>query len=137
MNIQPTEKELQKFRPKPFYFVTTTDKNELSFESVYASLERLKEEGFGGIVLFNKPPHGFDAELYLSDAWFEMVRNFAEVSKKLELDLWINDGFDFPPGSVGGRICKEKYPHLAQKRLKLVNDQVVDEEVDWGFPAFE
>ena len=137
MNIQPTEKELQKFRPKPFYFVTTTDKNELSFESVYASLERLKEEGFGGIVLFNKPPHGFDAELYLSDAWFEMVRNFAEVSKRLELDLWINDGFDFPPGSVGGRICKEKYPHLAQKRLKLVNDQVVVEEVDWGFPAFE
>ena len=137
MNMQPTKKELQKFRPKPFYFITTTDKNELSFETVYASLERLKEEGFGGIVLFNKPPHGFDAELYLSDAWFEMVRNVAKASEELELDLWINDGFDFPPGSVGGRINKEKYPHLAQKRLKLVQDEVVVEEVDWGFPAFE
>lgn len=137
MNIQPTEKELQKFRPKPFYFITTTDEEELSYESVYSSLEGVKEEGFGGIVLFNKPPHGFDAEMYLSEAWFEMVRNFAKVSSVLELDLWINDGFDFPPGSVGGRINREKYPHLAQKHLVLVNDEVIIEEADWGFPAFE
>lgn len=137
MNMQPTKKELQKFRPKPFYFITTTDKDELSYDSVYQSLSRMKEEGFGGIVLFNKPPHGFTTELYLTDAWFSMVRNFAKVSKELELELWINDGFDFPPGSVGGRINHEKYPHLTQKRLKLVEDEVIVEEVDWGFPAFE
>ena len=137
MNMQPTKKELQKFRPKPFYFITTTDKDELSYTSVYQSLSRLKEEGFGGIVLFNKPPHGFTAELYLTNAWFDMVRNFAKVSKELELDLWINDGFDFPPGSVGGRISREKYPHLAQKRLVLENNEVKIVEADWGFPAFE
>ena len=137
MKIQPSENEIQKFRPKPFYFITTTDKKDLSVESVYSSLERVKREGFGGIVLFNKPPHGFDAEMYLSDRWFDMVRNFAEASKELELDLWINDGFDFPPGSVGGRINPEKYPHLTQKHLVLVDDEVVIEEADWGFPAFE
>ena len=137
MNIQLTDKQLCKFRPKPFYFITTTDKDALSFNAAYTALERMKKEGFGGIVLFNKPPHGFSADLYLTDAWFDMVRNFAKASKELEMDLWINDGFDFPPGSVGGRICKEKYPHLAQKRLKLVCDEVAVEEADWGFPAFE
>lgn len=137
MKLQPSELELRQFRPKPFYFITTTDKEELSFKSVHKALKRVKEEGFGGVVLFNKPPYGFNEEEYLGKAWFAMVRNFAMVSKELELELWINDGFNFPPGSAGGRISREKYPELAQKRLKLNGEEVVVEEVDWGFPAFE
>lgn len=128
---------MNQFRPIPFYFVTTTDSEELSFESVCTSLRRLKEEGFGGLVLFNKPPYGFDADSYLSKEWFVMVRNFAEAAKELQLKLWINDGFNYPPGDVGGRINREQYPELTQKRLRLTDDEVIVEEVEWGFPAFE
>lgn len=136
-NLHPIEEDLKKFRPIPFYFITTTDSEELSYKSAYTALSKLKAEGFGGIVLFNKPPHGFSSEEYLSETWFDMVTNFAKASKELELKLWINDGFDYPPGSVGGRINREKYPHLTQKRLQLSGDAVIVQEVDWGFPAFE
>ena len=61
-------------RPKPFYFITTTDPQALSESAMHDALSALKEEGFGGIVLFNKPPRGFTSENYLTDAWFDMVR---------------------------------------------------------------
>ena len=46
------ENQIKNFRPIPFYFITTTDPNELSYEAVRESMMTLKEEGFGGIVLF-------------------------------------------------------------------------------------
>lgn len=39
---------------------------ELSYDAVRRAMVTLKEEGFGGIVLFNKPPHGFSKVEYLS-----------------------------------------------------------------------
>jgi len=134
---KPTEQELQQFRPIPFYFITTTDPDALSYEGAYAQLRELKADGFGGIVLFNKPPHGFDCEGYLSNAWFDMVKNFVKACDDLGLSVWINDGFDFPPGDAGKRINPSLHPHLAQKRIVLTNGEVEVKETDWGFPAFE
>ena len=37
-------------RPKPFYFITTTDPEALSESAMHDALSALKEEGFGGIV---------------------------------------------------------------------------------------
>ena len=135
--LQPTQEQLRTYRPIPFYFITTTDPEELSYEAALASLAQLKADGFGGIVLFNKPPHGFAAQQYLSEEWFAMVKNFVRAAAALQLSVWLNDGFDFPPGSAGGRISREKYPHLAQKRLVPDGDGWTVQEVDWGFPAFE
>ncbi|MBQ7982346.1 MAG: hypothetical protein IJ302_02165 [Clostridia bacterium] len=74
MNLYPIgEADVFAHRPKPFYFITTDDPAALSYEAMYEALSALKDEGFGGIVLFNKPPHGFTSENYLTDAWFDMV----------------------------------------------------------------
>lgn len=137
INLIPTEQDLAKYRPVPFYFITTRDPEELTYEKAYESLSRLKSEGFGGIVLFNKPPHGFDRETYLSDAWYEMVKNFVHACADLKLRVWLNDGFDFPPGSAAGRINRQNHPELTQKRLRLIDGKVATEDVEWGFPAFE
>ena len=95
--------QINAFRPKPFYFITTRDAAELTPECIENSLLELKDCGFGGFVLFNKPPIGFTAEDYLSEKWFEMVRLFAFYAKKHRLEMWINDGFDYPPGNVAIR----------------------------------
>jgi len=136
-NLHPTERDLKDYRPIPFYFITTDDPNELTYEKAYDSLSRMKADGFGGIVLFNKPPHGFTAEGYLSDVWFNMVRNFVRAACELDLSVWLNDGFNFPPGDGGGRITKETHPHLMQKKLELQNGKAVAVDVAWGAPAFE
>ncbi len=127
---------IDKFRPIPFYFITTDNPEELTYEKAYESLSELKDAGFGGIILFNKPPHGFSAEKYLSAEWFDMVKNFIRACEVLNLRLWINDGFDYPPGGVAGKLAKIDST-LCQQRVKLVNGKVVFEEVEWGYPAFE
>lgn len=136
MKYPLTEEEIYSSRPKPFYFITTNDPNELSEEAMTEKLTELKNAGFGGIVLFNKPQNGFDAESYLSDRWFEMVEATAKACRMLSLVMWINDGFDFPPGDVAGRIQKVA-PELKQRRIALVDGIPTVQEVEWGFPAFE
>lgn len=136
MKYPLTEKQIFPFKPKPFFFITTSNPEELTVEEFTKTLTHLKETGFGGIVLFNKPIEGFNAEKYLSDAWFSMIENVAIACKNLGLDMWINDGFDYPPGDVAGKVYKIA-PELKQKRIKLVDGNPTVEEVPWGFPAFE
>lgn len=130
------KKELDFFRPCPFLFITTAEKREFTDEKIEESLSRLKQCGFGGFVLFNKPPTGFDKKHYLSKDWFFMTEGFARAAKKLSLVMWINDGYDYPPGNVAGRI-EEIDPTLKQKHIFLKDGKLCVREADWGFPAFE
>lgn len=136
MRYPLTEKDIFPYRPKPFFFITTSDMDQLTVEEMKKSLTHLKQTGFGGIVLFNKPIEGFNAKKYLSDDWFKMIENTAIACKELGLDMWINDGFDYPPGDVAGKVHAIA-PELKQKRIKLVDGVPTVEEVSWGFPAFE
>ena len=129
------EEEINKNRPKPFLFLTVRDKNEYTNEKVLDCLKDLKECGYGGFILFNKPPLGFDKDSYLSDEWFDVVEKFAVNSIKLGLIMWINDGFDCPPGDVGGKI-HDIDPTLCQKRIMLENEKLVVKNVEWRFPAY-
>ena len=133
MNYPLSENEIFACRPKPFFFITTSDPAELTPEKTEQSLQELKACGFGGFVLFNK---AYTEENYLGEGWFSMVRNFAAAAKKLGLAMWINDGFDFPPGNVAGKVEKIA-PELKQQRIRMENGELKIVEEDWGFPAFE
>ena len=131
------ESALDRFRPVPFYFLNTTDPSDYTSEAVFSAMKRMKELGYGGIVFFNKPPQGFDARGYLSDFWFEVTGRFIEAARELRLQLWINDGFNYPPGDAAGRI-EAVAPGLKQHRLKPNAEGKLEIlEVPWGFPAFE
>lgn len=125
------------FRPIPFYFINTTDIEALSRASIFGSMHQLKLAGFGGCIVFNKPPDGFSQEEYLTDRWFELIKYFAEAGRELKLQIWVNDGYNFPPGDAGGRIQKIA-PYLKQKMMFLNDSGEIEiVETDWGFPAFE
>ena len=131
------EQRLDRYRPVPFYFLTATEPEAYTEQAVFSAMTDCKNAGFGGIVLFNKPPLGFDAEGYLSDAWFELTGRFIKAARQLDLQLWINDGFNYPPGDAAGRI-EAAAPYLKQLRLHPNPDGRLDvAEVPWGFPAFE
>ncbi|NLE06805.1 MAG: hypothetical protein GX638_18665, partial [Crenarchaeota archaeon] len=125
------------FRPIPFYFINTTDPAELTPAACRTAMAALADAGYGGCVLFNKPPSGFDEDLYLSRFWFDTLENFIVAGRELDLELWLNDGFDYPPGDAAGRI-RSRRPDLGQQRLRLDGAGRVEVvEVPWGFPAFE
>ena len=128
---------LDSFRPIPFYFLNTVNPQDYTAEAVLEAMDLLKQQGFGGIVLFNKPPTGFDAQSYLSEEWFTITERFIHAARKLNLQLWINDGFNYPPGDAAGRI-EAVDPTLKQQRLKPNAEGKLEVvEVPWGFPAFE
>lgn len=133
MKYPLSESEIFAYRPKPFFFITSSDDSDLTPEKTEQSLRELKACGFGGFILFNK---AYTEKNYLGDGWFSMVENFAAAAKKLGLTMWINDGFDFPPGNVAGKVEKIA-PELKQKRVRMENGQLKIKEEDWGFPAFE
>ena len=130
------EEELAKKRPIPFYYITTHDEKELTYEKFYEDLSDMKQKGYGGVVIFNRPPHGFDKELYFTERWFSMVDNCVRVCHDLGLRVWLNDDYDAPPGDIGGRLEKIA-PHLKPLRLRLEGEKIVTEQVEWGFPAYE
>lgn len=128
---------LDQFRPVPFYFLDTVDPADYTEEAVFRAMQKMKDLGYGGIVLFNKPPLGFDSQGYLSEFWFTLTGRFIQAARKLHLQLWINDGFDYPPGDAAGRI-EAADPSLKQLRLKPNPEGKLEIlEVPWGFPAFE
>ena len=128
---------LDQFRPVPFYFLDTTNPSAYTEDAIQTAMQRVKALGYGGIVLFNKPPLGFDAKGYLSKQWFDLTRRFILSCKSLNLQLWINDGFNYPPGDAAGRI-EAADPTLKQLRLKPNKEGHLEVlEVPWGFPAFE
>lgn len=134
---QMDHRSLGPYRPIPFYFLNTTDPECYTEAAVFSAMKKMKDLGFGGIVLFNKPPTGFDREEYLSEYWFEITGKFILAAKKLDLQLWINDGFDYPPGDAAGRI-EAADPTLKQLRLIPNREGLLNiMEVPWGFPAFE
>ena len=133
MKYPLSENQIFNYRPKPFFFITTSDDADLTPEKTEENLRNLKDCGFGGFVLFNK---AYTEKNYLGEGWFSMVRNFAAAAKKLGLIMWINDGFDFPPGNVAGKVEKIA-PELKQQRVRMKDGQLKVEMVDWGFPAFE
>ncbi|MBQ7176995.1 MAG: hypothetical protein IJS08_06225 [Victivallales bacterium] len=129
--------ELDQFRPVPFYFLDTTAPEAYTSLAIQKAMQRVKALGYGGIVLFNKPPLGFDAQGYLSKQWFDLTKRFILACIKLNLQLWINDGFNYPPGDAAGRI-EAADPTLKQLRLKPNKEGRLEVlEVPWGFPAFE
>ena len=123
-------------KPIPFYFITTSDEAELTYEKAIESLKTLKDRGFGGAVLFNKPPHGFNAEEYLSEKWFRVIENFVKAGIALDLEIWINDGFDYPPGAAAGKV-QAADPTLVMYKIARIDGIPTPVAVDWGFPAFE
>ncbi|MBP5300894.1 MAG: hypothetical protein J6Y80_05775 [Victivallales bacterium] len=125
------------YQPLPFYFLNTTAEADFTQEEIDRALSRLRAAGYGGFVLFNKPPTGFNAEEYLSDWWFEVTRRFLVAARAQGLEVWLNDGFDFPPGDPGFRISRA-HPELCQQRLtRLADGRIVPIVCEWGAPAFE
>ncbi|MCQ2396638.1 MAG: hypothetical protein MJ106_02950 [Lentisphaeria bacterium] len=128
---------LDTYGPLPFYFINTTSDEDLSMEAIRKSMAEVKAAGFGGIFFFNKPPCGFTPQTYLSDWYFEVLERFILACRENGLALVANDGFNFPPGDVAGRIAKVA-PWLKQLRLKPNPEGRLEVlETTWGFPAFE
>jgi hypothetical protein len=109
-------------RPIPFWFWNETREDKFNAELIKKQIDEFHEKGLGGFIIFNKPTDevaeqfGYTAEEYLSDKWFNACRIAIERGSSLGMEVWINDGFDFPPGDLGGKMEKI-LPQAYQREL--------------------
>ncbi|MHB0946224.1 MAG: glycosyl hydrolase [Sedimentisphaerales bacterium] len=112
----------KRFRPVPFWFWNETREEKFNAELIKKQIDDFHEKGLGGFIIFNKPTNevteqfGYVAEEYLSDKWFNACRIAVEKGSSLGMEVWINDGFDFPPGDLGGKM-ENILPEAYQREL--------------------
>lgn len=128
---------ISQYKPIPFYFLNTINPADYTQERCDEAMRDLADKGFGGCILFNKPPTGFDAQEFMGNFWFSVIERFLIAGRKYHLEMWINDGFNYPPGDAAGRI-EAVNKSLGQQRLRLnASGEAECVEMPWGYPAFE
>ncbi|NQU07205.1 MAG: hypothetical protein HQ583_01495, partial [Candidatus Abyssubacteria bacterium] len=100
----PTE-----FGPTPFWFLN----DELDEESLCHALEEMKSKGIAGVIMH--PRTGMEVE-YLSDTFWDRLRFICETLKRLRMQGWIYDEYNWPSGPVGGTLLSE-HPEFRQAGL--------------------
>lgn len=82
------------------------------YEQVFEYMKMLKENKIEQAMLY--PRAGCELE-YLSDEWFETIGCFITSAKKLDMNIWLYDEFNFPSGNANGIVTA-----VDEYRLKYI-----------------
>jgi hypothetical protein len=69
-----------------------------------AQLERMRDQGFGGVFVETGKFHGLDTPRYLSRAWWRDTQMAVRLCEQVGIDFWIYDDEDWPSASAGGQL---------------------------------
>ncbi|MBE6903468.1 MAG: hypothetical protein E7480_02560 [Ruminococcaceae bacterium] len=94
------EKELNKYRPIPFW--SWNDK--LCPEELKRQVRMMKEAGMGGFFMHARS--GLVTE-YLSDEWFEAIKVCMDEAEKCSMDAWCYDENGWPSGFAGMKLLED------------------------------
>lgn len=97
------------FGPTPFWFLN----DELEETRLSSALEEMKSKGVAGVVIH--PRTGMEVE-YLSETYWERFRFICETLKRLQMQGWIYDEYNWPSGPVAGKLLRE-HPEFRQAGL--------------------
>ncbi len=97
------------FGPTPFWFLN----DELDEGRLCHALEEMSAKGIAGVIIH--PRTGMEVE-YFSDVFWERLQSICETLKRLGMQGWIYDEYNWPSGPVGGRLLRE-HPEFKQVGL--------------------
>ena len=98
------------YRGKPFWAWN----GKLDKEELIRQVRIIKEMGFGGFFMHART--GLETP-YLSDEWFELIKNCCDEAKSLSIEAWLYDEDRWPSGAAGGMVTSNE--KFSQLRLKL------------------
>lgn len=79
-----------------------TGRPSLSFVQNY--MKSLKENGIEQVMIYLRS--GCELE-YLSNDWFKTVEYFLKCAKRLDMNIWLYDDFNWPSGDADGKVSKK------------------------------
>lgn len=98
------ENSVKEYRPIPFW----SWNDRLVPEELERQIQWMAQEGFGGYFMHARG--GLETE-YLSQEWFDCVRQCIRKGQALGLDSWAYDENGWPSGFVGGKLLTEESNH--------------------------
>jgi hypothetical protein len=94
------------FGPTPFWFIN----DDLDEGRLCSALEEMKAKGIAGVIIH--PRTGMEVE-YLSETFWDRLKFICETLKRLGMQGWIYDEYNWPSGPVGGKLLRE-HPEFKQ-----------------------
>lgn len=111
MSITKLEKEFadpsSKYRGKPFWAWNS----ELTSSELRRQIRIFKQMGLGGFFMHSRVGLKTD---YLSEEWFNLVRECIDEAKRIDTEAWLYDEDRWPSGSAGGLVTKNPEFRLRQ-----------------------
>ena len=103
------------FRGAPFWAWNS----KLDADELHRQIKIMHEMGLGGFFMHARV--GLNTP-FLSEEWFELVKNCIADAEKLGMIAYLYDEDTWPSGFAGGKVtCNKKY---RQKNLSLSNEKL-------------
>jgi hypothetical protein len=94
----------EKYRPVIMWFWN----DRIDSGKMKEQIRELKRQGF---MQFFIHPMFLMSPRYLSDEFFELIRDAVECASELGMKVWIYDEYNWPSGVAGGKILRESPEH--------------------------
>lgn len=99
-------------------------------KGVKEEIAAMKEMGFGGFFMHSRV--GMNVP-YLSDEWFDRIKDCIDEAKKLGMDAWLYDEDRWPSGAAGGFVTRDN----PRYRCSAINWCFYDEKHPASLPEHE
>lgn len=98
MNIQQAFRTgVQEYTPATMWFTSgNINKQEMTYQ-----IEKFREQGIRDYFIHATNDTRGD---YLGDYFFRMIKHAAEEAKRLDMNLWIYDEYNWPSGAAAGQV---------------------------------
>lgn len=90
-----------------------------SYEEIYEYVLALNKNGIEQILLY--PRSGCELE-YMSEEWFNTIGYYLEIAKKLDMDVWLYDEFNWPSGNCNGLVTE--FGEFRLKSIEVIGENV-------------
>ncbi len=98
------ENSVKEYRPIPFW----SWNDRLEPEELKRQIRWMAQEGFGGYFMHARG--GLETE-YLSEDWFDCVRQCIREGRQLGMESWAYDENGWPSGFAGGKLLEKESNH--------------------------
>ena len=101
-NIQEAFRDgVQGYTPATMWFTSgNINKKEMTYQ-----IEKFREQGIRDY--FIHATNGTQGD-YLGEYFFRMIKHAADEAKRLDMNLWIYDEYNWPSGAAGGQVLSEE-----------------------------
>ena len=130
--MYPIKEVFQQGKPQYAPAVMFYPSDVVTEQEMIFQLEVIKKSGINEFYIH--PMNGFRGD-YLDSSYFDMIRYMVKAAARLDMSYWIYDEYNWPSGSAGGYLIKDKPWTRMTALCMLKRDVAAGGQVSEELPA--